>query len=329
MKTQDTSSRQITTAVVFCEAFLACSHQARCAGTSAPGIYLDGTNVAGQTTSLSIGQVVTLTAEPTNGSWENLGSAEGNPLAGFGTSGCRPLTSSCSSNFTYVDYSKTEITLFWYVPGTYKVGYQYDGQKSVRATFVVSGPTVSALSAIQNNILVHKKAGVLELGLGELPKLPGITFSSEIGSVRWLQIVTNATVNFVNSSGSYSPRTIFGLDANLTYPTPPFYPPVTKNGQKTDDTPDIPLCKKEQLTSITELFATYLLWKSAAKNSTYVPIGVVYWSWGAVANNMDGSFSANAGQPTYRIQGVTNNPINDFPIWNTLAVPWTDEETCP
>jgi len=330
-------------AVVF-ETFLTTSPQARCQSRNQPGILLNGTDVAGETTKLSIGQVITLTGEPMNGDggigWEDLGQDGGNPLADFSFPGCEPKkTPKCSSQLTYVDFSTNPLTLFWYYPGTYKVGYVYEtegGQeKSLVATFKVAGPNSTAISGVEGSIdqftKTDKSGTHQRMGLGQTDVSPGISFTlsksayKAAGSVEWLQVAgSNTTVYY--GSNPYTLPSYNGVDT--LDKKSPFY----SSGIKTDDSPDVYLCDKASEVDSTEVFAMYLMWKSLEPNSIFVPIGHVSWSWGATAysyGNGDWSVYPSQGQPTATLVANVNYPIDDFPFWNTVARGITYSEACP
>lgn len=319
---------------------------------SAPSIIFDGLNVAGDTTTVVVGQEITLTGQgPTQAcmvasqQWSTTptGSAVGGWAVGaLNESGGPPAPLPSARSNSYGPF-------YWTAPGTFTVTYQYSlngatGPISSTATFDVVGPTNVQLytcggsvpssgcagSGPLGQVDIVYKGSVPYLALGALKSNVGIVFTASaaeppgyVGSFVFVQLI-NYDETAIFSGGSeklcYPPiepsgSAFPGLDTLYPYPASKNYPNLTQDG---------PAIELENFDSeLGRVFSAtmYLMWKwtgPAGSIPIPVPLGSVHWGFIGAAkltNQASNTWEVASGSASAGLF----QPSGSYPAWTSLV----------
>ncbi len=256
-----------------------------------PAIFLNGTDVTGQTVTAIIGEPITLQAQYTvpsgysvqNQSWSISG---GNVVGGYNAD-------SISSSYTSVDTSQQQVTYYNLVPAsqgvTYSVtlsdGNTYTGSVSM----TVVAPTGNIVSytqwvSVDQNWAVSPGDWSLYFGQGTHY---GIVWTSSVtvpqgfslGDLQFVQIVKSLYIER---------QTIAGNWYHISSSSPVLDTDYPYNNTVTDQDGDAPgliltTAGGYQYYYRVDQFTTYAMWKPTYPNAIWVPVAAVDWNWGGGA----------------------------------------------
>ena len=335
------------------------------AETAKAQIAYGGGSISNQTVTVAIGQEITLdaTTQGTNGGVQAPGWGFGSvgPVTGLQILEAPQCpyypssnTTSCSTLTRFPSYpstdTNTEISFYFYVPGTYNVSYQYytngGGQLvNLKTTFNVVGPGSITLTPTWGTIQIVQLPSstgsgtdpYLSFGSAMAGGTPGYTLTAGatqpanyIGQFKFLQVLNGDQESKTASGVKYNCDLITGLDAYTTYPNA-----YTSQGvanwfydNTIDDSPASDLAGDTTLTRSFEAI-TYLIWtpptSQQSPNVVEVPIADYIWEWSATANEASGIYSvendANSSPYMNGEQGEVNVAGSSpaFPKWNYVA----------
>ncbi|MCC7157777.1 MAG: hypothetical protein IT161_24565 [Bryobacterales bacterium] len=216
-----------------------------------PQIWFNGSNIAGQTVAVYVGQRIPLTAvvslpngaSPTSQSWNRVVQSSG--LSGTVVAGYNPqqasgtvITLPVATPGTCQTLSESCLTFYWVDAGTWQWQYTYtyaNQSRSAIATFNVLGPVTatpeittqvgSAQALVNAGVPGMYLAGVqFQTGqVGILFQTPALPAPGNNGTYHWVQIVNSDQIRLRNQDGvltCLSPAGFPALDNHYPYGTP-------------------------------------------------------------------------------------------------------------
>jgi hypothetical protein len=311
----------------------------------APQIMFGGKNVAGTTTSVVVGQQISLTGQcPTQActtvqSWKwtpPTGTAVGSytaSTAGGVTLGALPSTGSNPYAF------------YWVYAGTFTVSVQYtltngETSPSSTATFKVAGLTSgtdTATSPYSGKLAIDTLTGCsaqpggpyLVYGnvsgpapgcSGKTTGTAGILFTASgtqpgSGKYFFVQLLTTDTTTDTNSSGAKVVcTTTVGIDQSYPYAGQPTSTTAT-------DAPEAPL--PSTYVTVNRVFnaTMYLMWQSSTANSIPVTIGYQSWQFNGTGTQSGGKWTpSGSGAPIGSFTTASASQANKgYPSWTGPA----------
>jgi hypothetical protein len=289
-------------------------------------------DVTGQTTTVIIGEQITLTTgidvTPASFSW----GVPGSPVSGFNASG----PSGSYPSLTSSTLQSASLQFYWTAPGSFTVTDKVSilgapGPITVQATFTVMAPTATITAGtccvtVDANSIAYGGSPALYFGQ---PHVYGITFSQTVqvpsgfsGSTAWLQLVTSSLGTRQPTTGSQQMRVIPAcVDTNdaSVY----FYKPPTGTAPPTGDQP-AELLPSSGFTAYSraDTFTMYLMFQPSNANSIYVPIRILPWYWSGMAAFSGGSWSLS-GTPLFPANPADEAPPTPNPSANPINPAWS------
>ncbi len=283
-----------------------------------------GTNIAGQTHTVIVGEQILLTcdwdtthpnfAPITNFLWTVPAPYVGNFVA----------TNSTSLLVTNIMLTNSTVNFYWYRPATNLVvecsAISQGQTMTKKTTFNVIAPSFTFTICPSNVVALDSQYGDggLYLHFGNITGAPGMTFKAVPSSLvesnfggafmqiisssqtkRWsspirqIRSITNAYDNAAVSAQMTNGAII--MEDSPREPAPLFYDGITRQDN----------------------FSTYLMYKSSREPSIYVPLSKASWSWGGGGTNVLGWSLANAVFSPTNCQNSTSWP--EFPAWSGAA----------
>jgi hypothetical protein len=268
-----------------------------------PSITWNGSVIDSTTQSVVVGEEISLSGSPGNGTW----SVTGNIVGGFeaGSSG-GPLT--------LASMSGTDILFYWVAGGSETVTYTVSGA-SASATFSVAAPSYSGITVSVAGPSIVSSGGVQYLRL-QGGTQPGISMTASVqapsghsGTLSWAQIINGTTITLTPGAGGPVTCSIAPQSLDNAYP----YSNVYQSGTNAQDSPGVSLNSQNVRTEDSFSFTMYLQWTPAGvSNPIGVPLANVSWQADIVANYSSGSWGTSSPSATYSVK-APSPPV--FPSW--------------
>ena len=280
-----------------------------------PIILLGSTDVTNRTSTVIVGQQITLSVSAggtlSSVSW----TVPGTIVGGYAGS------TSGSGQTSGTKLAQTPTTFYWVDSGssrtvTVKVVLSSGASGSASATFNVVAPTgsMSATALTSANISIDTSCGYLCAHYGPSGSSGGVHFanaytvpSGYTGTFQWVQVGTTSGSRTSSSTGttqSYGP--CGGVDTTYPYDT----------HNPTNDSPVNELNSGYKDRRRGDSFTMTLMFQPTSASSIFVPIAEVPWSWGFDATSGDGGLTWTFASKT--AAGILSpSPTTNFPTWAT------------
>jgi hypothetical protein len=316
-----------------------------------PNIIFNGANVAGQTTTVVVGQEIMLSGQSTQ-TCGTVASQQWSLPTGNAVGGYTPTPNSYATGSVVAlptDLTTTSYgPFYWISPGTYNITYQYtltNGMVSPvsTATFEVVGPTKVKLYTCGGFVPpagCKKNAPLGEvviipgpaLAFGDPPTNIGISFTAKAtepagyqssDNFEWVQLITNDEVTFTPTSGKVQICTPDIVPAGSTFPALDTAYPQGLDENPTEDSPSIGLPSGYKQVSRTFSATMYLMWNSGLADSIPVPLGSVQWKFSAAAEFLNNTWTFKSGRGSAKPFVASSS----YATW-TSVVPYDGKLIC-
>ena len=277
-------------------------------------IYLNGQDVTGATTTVAVGQELTLSGKPTtvNGRTQGFDFDPSEPASSYTIlpAGQCPIYPKQESS-TPCDYATDayanvpSYTIFFTEPGKHTATYSNYTQTAngvvenfASTTFNVVAPTVTVTSSVAKVVIANQQ-GVEMLSLGNASTgVTGISFNDNViqplgflGTTSWVQVISQYVTTYKTSVGAAVTCNAYGLDGGYPYlagySTPTF----------TSDSPAValPSANSEVLANFGAVMDLEWTPPPYTSGAGVVPvvIATIGWAWSGDAVQNNGVWSFN------------------------------------
>lgn len=310
----------------------------------APQIMFGGKNVAGTTTTVVVGQQISLTGAVPTQACTAVKNWDWTAPTGTAVGGATATSASGFSLQALPGSGVNPYTFNWVYAGSFTVSTKYtltNGETSPTstATFTVKGLTSgkdTATSPYNGKFSIDNLTGCTGIAAG--PDLvygnvsgpqpgcpgtttgtPGILFTASgsqpgSGKYTFVQLITTDTTKYTSGSGTTTCTTTVGIDTSYPYKGQPTSTTAT-------DAPETPL--PSSYTTVNRVFnaTMYLLWQSTTTGSIPVTIGYQSWSSNGTGTQSGGRWSASgSGAPNGSFTPASSTQANKgYPVWSGVA----------
>jgi hypothetical protein len=312
------------------------------APAGAPNILFNGANVAGKTTTVVVGQKITLTGQvPTQAcmtvasqQWSLPGKHTGETAVGGATAATAGgfTLNAIPSGITSTSYGP----FYWVYAGTFPMTYQYTLSNGVHspvstATFTVKGLTGTPMSTVNygklndntlticnttttEKVLVYGSISGTTCPKGTLGT-PGELFTASGapggGKYSFVQLINSDTSTFTSASGTVTCTHNAGVDNSYPYA-------AQINTTQANDAPYVVL-PTSPYNKITRSFSAsmYLIWTSSVTGSITIPAGSIKWQFSGATTLTSGKWGSVTGSGTANAFVAANGTQSDkgYPLW--------------